>query len=617
MATQAHPNPAGTRRSIRWQVYIPLTIIIVMTFALTTLVVVRQVVAEEEDSVAQSHAAFADGRIALMGSYVDTLSAAATAITVMPERAVYQNTSSLTLMRTTLPLLDELVRLDTQGGLILAIPSDASLLQTDYTQTEWFVKAGAATPYVSEMSLDENEQAFVITASRTLDGGTYALRLDVEAVLEIFVSAELAEGGVSYVVDGSGRLIAHPERNLMIAGTSIHDAGYFERIASSQDFTFLGEVQNFQGKQVVASTAPLPFEDWRLVTEVPVAEAYTTSTTATRLLIAAAVGITVVAGLSLAVLLGRFVFGPLQSVSAATQQIAAGNFAARLQLPVRGEMAALQASFNQMAADLQRREERIRAQNEALSAANDELREANRLKDEFLATMSHELRTPLNSISGYANIMLAGMGVTVEGRVRSMVQQIATNSERLTDLITNMLDFSRLQATRVTLHPATLNIHDLLDKWRGGMEILAEQKGLEFSLAAEPGMPMEIQADHDALTKIVMNLLSNAIKFTHEGTVQGRFARQGDRIIFTVKDTGIGIAPHAQQYIFEEFRQVDGSATREYGGTGLGLAIVQRLVRLMEGTIRVESTLGEGSTFTVSLPLIDVPQTAPTGKVST
>jgi signal transduction histidine kinase len=143
------------------------------------------------------------------------------------------------------------------------------------------------------------------------------------------------------------------------------------------------------------------------------------------------------------------------------------------------------------------------------------------------------------------------------------------------------------------------------------MKILAERKGIEFRTVVDPALPTQLVGDQQRIEQVVINLLSNAFKFTEQGSVTLKMALGHDRAwTIAVTDTGIGIPPHAQEIIFEEFRQIDGSSSRAYQGTGLGLAIVRKLVHLMGGQVKVESTLGKGSTFTVRLPLIVAEQAA-------
>jgi signal transduction histidine kinase len=143
----------------------------------------------------------------------------------------------------------------------------------------------------------------------------------------------------------------------------------------------------------------------------------------------------------------------------------------------------------------------------------------------------------------------------------------------------------------------------MVDKWKQGLDVLAESKNISFEVVIDPNFPEVIYGDEEALSKITTNLLGNAFKFTSEGKIQLTLEQVDHNMCIKVVDTGIGIPPHAREFIFDEFRQVDQSSKRVYGGTGLGLAIVQKLARGMNGTVTLDSEVGKGSTFTVLIPL--------------
>lgn len=230
--------------------------------------------------------------------------------------------------------------------------------------------------------------------------------------------------------------------------------------------------------------------------------------------------------------------------------------------------------------------------------------ENSRFKDQFLAVMSHELRTPLNAMIGFLGIM--GMSGKLDEKNAHMVQRTRANAERLLGLINDILDLSKLESGRMELVPTTLHPFELVQQWRDQMEVLAKQKNLTFTVEMDDSMPRQVEADEGAITRIVTNLLSNAFKFTAEGSVSLRMRAKDNLWMIEVQDTGIGVPAHMHGTIFESFRQADNSFKRPYGGTGLGLSIVQHLVKTMDGTIRLESTVGKGSTFFVSLPLHSV-----------
>jgi PAS domain S-box-containing protein len=238
-----------------------------------------------------------------------------------------------------------------------------------------------------------------------------------------------------------------------------------------------------------------------------------------------------------------------------------------------------------------------------LHVANRLATENARLKSEFLATMSHELRTPMNAIEGFTSIMLKHMGgAEYNEKTARYLEKVHSNSQRLLNLINDFLDLSRIESGRMELSYLPIKPMDLALRWQTSMSSLAERKHLAFLVEVDETLPELVYGDEEALSKIVINLLGNAFKFTSQGHVKLRLTNVDNRLQIEVEDTGIGIPPHAREFIFDEFRQVDQSSKRQYGGTGLGLAIVHKLVREMGGTIALQSTVGEGSTFTVSVP---------------
>ncbi len=241
-----------------------------------------------------------------------------------------------------------------------------------------------------------------------------------------------------------------------------------------------------------------------------------------------------------------------------------------------------------------------------LRSANEQLLSISRLKTEFLSTISHELRTPLNSIIGYVDMLLDGLfGELNEGQQTSL-GRVQRNAGTLLNLITDVLDLSKIEAGRFELFTAPFSVRELILTVLNTVGPLAQQKKLALRHYIDPQLPPTLVGDSDRLQQILLNLASNAVKFTNTGSVTVRARRVSNELYaLTVTDTGIGIPQDKYALIFEEFRQADGSTTRQYGGTGLGLAITRRLATLMGGTVAVFSKgEGEGSTFTITLPLI-------------
>jgi signal transduction histidine kinase len=253
-----------------------------------------------------------------------------------------------------------------------------------------------------------------------------------------------------------------------------------------------------------------------------------------------------------------------------------------------------------------RRFERLEQQSIELNHTNRKLAEANRLKSEFLANVSHELRTPLNSIIGYIDMIQAGYYGDIAEAMNDPLERVARNGQRLLDLIVDVLDLSNIEAGHFEVVPEYFVLTEIINAACNKFEQQAHQKGLAFQLQIEPGLPRLMQHDTRRLHRVLSNLLSNAVKFTEQGEIRVIVSLDPDDSTYffiAIQDTGIGIPEAEFEHIFEEFRQVDGSTTRQYGGTGLGLALASRTCQMMGGTIKVTSVLGKGSTFAIHLPV--------------
>jgi signal transduction histidine kinase len=241
---------------------------------------------------------------------------------------------------------------------------------------------------------------------------------------------------------------------------------------------------------------------------------------------------------------------------------------------------------------------------EALAMARDHALEMSRLKTELLANVSHDLRTPLNVILGYADMLLGGVhGTLSEGQTRA-TGRILTNAKQLASVVNDLLDQAELEAGWLELRIASFNPADLVDEVVSILADEARERGLALVTDVAESMPSDVVGDPQRTGQILMNLVVNAIKFTEKGQVRIRlYGLDEERWAIEVSDTGRGIPQEAQGYIFDPFRQVDGSPTREQGGVGLGLSLVYHLVEMMGGQIKLDSIVGRGSTFIVVLPI--------------
>jgi CheY-like chemotaxis protein/CHASE3 domain sensor protein len=276
-----------------------------------------------------------------------------------------------------------------------------------------------------------------------------------------------------------------------------------------------------------------------------------------------------------------------------------------------------QARLEQQQAELEQTNEQLEAQAQQLETQRDdlartnaavelkarELGRASRYKSDFLANMSHELRTPLNSSLILAKLLADNQAGNLTDEQVKFAQTIQSSGNDLLYLINDILDLSKIEAGHVEIRPETMSLEHLSKNIQQVFQPIAQEKHLAFEIDIAPECPATIDTDVQRLEQILKNLLSNAFKFTETGKVELAIRRSGDgQIALSVTDTGIGISQEQQRSVFDAFRQADGTISRKYGGTGLGLSISRELVRLLGGSIRLRSKVGEGSTFTITIP---------------
>jgi PAS domain S-box-containing protein len=241
-------------------------------------------------------------------------------------------------------------------------------------------------------------------------------------------------------------------------------------------------------------------------------------------------------------------------------------------------------------------------QNARLQWQSQEVERANKLKSEFLASMSHELRTPINALIGYSALLLDGVLGDLNTKQQDALSRGRLAAEHLLALINDILDLAKIEAGKMALHLEDVPLREVTMEVTQQVEPMVRKKQLDFAIVVASECPV-LYSDRTKIKQVLLNLLSNAVKFTNKGrvSIEARCAPGGVRI--DVVDTGIGIRQSDLQAIWEDFRQVDQSRTREFGGTGLGLSITRKLLERLGGSVTVQSTYGEGSTFSVYLPL--------------
>jgi len=328
--------------------------------------------------------------------------------------------------------------------------------------------------------------------------------------------------------------------------------------------------------------------------------------------------ITIFASLFISRNLGIPIRNMLQTIRLAAQ----GNLAVRAQVRTKDEFGLLARGFNMMIRQMEHFQSELAEANqnletrvaertaelslayEKLQSSTDKIHEANRLKTEFIANMSHELRTPLNSIIGYTELSLEGIYGALEPKQMEALTRIQRNSRQLLRLISGVLDLSKIEAGKMPLYLETFDLMELIRDTAEDLSPLFEKKKLQLVVRSTGHIP-PLKQDHEKLQHVLMNLLSNALKFTDKGVIRVIASEepQSRTVRIEVTDTGIGIPDDQYDAVFEHFRQIDGGTTRKRGGTGLGLALVKQFVDLMGGSISLVAKVGEGSRFTVRLPI--------------
>jgi len=307
----------------------------------------------------------------------------------------------------------------------------------------------------------------------------------------------------------------------------------------------------------------------------------------------------------------RVILRPIRQLRAMANNVAEGNLDIRSKIITGDEYEKLANAFNHMLDGLQATQEKLRQANKQLDAKiaelsqrNIELFKANKLKSEFLANISHEFKTPLNAILGFAQVLREKPGILSWDKTRRYAENILTSGNRLLNMINDLLDLAKTQAGKIELHIEKTSVPEIIDAAVASFSLQTRKKKIKVKVLTEPFLPL-LMTDAGKVQQIVHNFLSNAVKFTPQrGRIEIRANMlNGNTVRIAVTDTGCGIAEADREKIFEKFRQVDGSITRETAGSGLGLTISKELAVMLAGSIGLESEIGRGSTFWLDIPV--------------
>jgi len=484
--------------------------------------------------------------------------------------------------------------------------------QADLSRDPRFVEAKAHRVYRGPVEFRKESEPYmdIAIAEGGKGGGVTAAAVNLKFIWDVVSQIKIGQAGQAFVVDAQGILIAHPDISLVLQKTDLSRLAQVQRALARAPAP--GEpvpqgpiARNLRNQQVLTAHATIPALGWTVFVEQPLEEAFEplrASVKRTVLLLMLGIALSVGASLMLA----RTMVQPIRVLQAGAAKIGAGQLGNRIQVRTGDELEGLAAQFNSMATALQESytglERKVEERTHEIEEKGRQLEAANQHKSEFLANMSHELRTPLNAIIGFSEVLLQRMFGALNAKQEEYLQDVLSSGRHLLSLINDILDLSKVEAGRMELElgrfdlPATLQDTQILVRER------AARHGITLALEVD-GRLGAVVADERKLKQVVLNLLSNAVKFTPEGgRVEVRAVPTDGAVEISVTDTGIGIAPENQEAIFEEFRQVSGDYAHKREGTGLGLTLARKFVELHGGRIWVKSQLGQGSTFTFSLP---------------
>jgi len=514
------------------------------------------------------------------------------------------------------PAITEAVALDIDGVKQAHVSRAGAVSQdtkSDFASSAGFQRALKGQPDYGPVYFVQNSEpymtiTFPIEQFAGMVIGVIEAEVNLKHVWDVVSNIKTGEAGYAYVVSRSGDLIAHRDISLVLRRQNLSHLTQVKgalEVASGAPRPRVMLASNLEGKKVISSNAFIPSLQWLVIVERPAEEAYAPLYAA--MLRTSAL---LLVGFSMAVLaslfLGRRVVRPLEALRRGVERIGKGDLDHRLDLKTGDEIEILADEFNEMAAHLREAytglEYKVAERTQELTIANEKLGEASKLKSQFLANVNHELRTPVSAIIGYAHLVLRATEGQISRLQRENLEDLLRNAERLLNQIDSLLEFSKIEAGKMEVNVQPVNVKDVIQGAISTIEPTLNGTHVRIIREIGPDLPV-LNTDREKLAQIVLNLLDNAVKFTEQGEIRISASQQNGSLKLAVSDTGVGIQKEDLNKVFEEFHRGDSYNAKNYRGTGLGLAITQKFVNLLGGEIAVESEVGKGSVFTVTLPL--------------
>jgi signal transduction histidine kinase len=465
-------------------------------------------------------------------------------------------------------------------------------------------RAGKDEIAFSEVEFRDSLEPFVHSTVREGsygDGGWVRARIDLKHVAESVARLTIPGGGAPYLVDMTGTVIAHPNVEFMLRRTRVSDPtilAYSTDPKSDKETRAGLQSASLDGRASYSSMASIGTPRWTIVIEQP-ADVVTAPLRRSLFGALAILAVALLMSFIVSLWYARRLSRPILALEEGAVAFAKGNFKKRMHVRTGDEIELLAAEFNKMADQLQEYTDSLERR---VAEKTAQLEMANRHKSEFLANMSHELRTPLNAIIGFSEVLKERMFGDLNDKQLEYVRDIFGSGQHLLSLINDILDLTKVEAGHMALDIQEFDVAAAVDNCCTLIRERAHRSRLKFTSEVEPDVG-KWPADERKFKQVLLNLLTNAVKFTPAGgIVTLRTWIEGDWLVVSVRDTGIGIAAEDRAAIFKEFHQIPVQGVAKHEGTGLGLSLSRRLVELHCGTLTVESEPRRGSTFTARFP---------------